>query len=45
MIENKYITIGDLKSLAGQLEFYHMVMGSSGKFEMGFIISVSNENM
>ena len=45
VIENKYITICDLKSLAGQLQFYHMVTGSSGKFERGFIISASNENM
>ena len=36
VIENKYVTIGDLKSLAGRLEFYHM--GSSGKFERGFIM-------
>ena len=42
VIENKYVTIGDLKSLAGRLEFYHMIMGSSGKFERGFIISASN---
>ena len=42
VIENKYVTIGDLKSLAGRLEFYHIVMGSSGKFERGFIISTSN---
>ena len=42
VIENRFVTIGDLKSLAGRLEFYHMVMGSSGRFERGFIISASN---
>ena len=35
VIENKYVTIGDLKRLASWLEFYHMFMGSSGKFERG----------
>ena len=42
VIENKYVNIGDLKSLVGQLEFYHIVMDSSGKVERGFIISASN---
>ena len=41
VIENKYVIIGDLKSLTGLL-FYHIVMGSSGKFERGFIISASS---
>ena len=39
--ENKYVTIGDLKSLVGRLEFYHTIMGSSGKFVQSFIISTS----
>ena len=27
VIENKYVNIGDLKSLVGQLEFYHILHG------------------
>ena len=44
VIENPTVTVGDLKSLAGRLEFYHMVMGPSGKWERGFIIAASSKS-